>query len=85
MGFIKGVMNLFLEVKRYYENVVFYMFIGFVFVFLFIVMIIIIVELYWSGWCVKSLKWKGDKGRIRFENEDDDDEGDYLEIEMNDL
>lgn len=85
LGLTKGATNLSPEAKRHHENVALYMFIGLVAAFLFIATIIITVELYRSGRCTKSLKRKGDKGRTRLENEDDDDEGDYSEIEMNDL
>lgn len=85
LGLTKGATNLSPEAKRHHENVALYMFIGLVSAFLFIATIIITVELYRSGRCAKSLKRKGDKGRTRLENEDDDDEGDYSEIEMNDL
>ena len=80
--------NLTPEAKRHHENVALYMFIGLVAAFLFIATIIITVELYRNGRCSKNVKLKGDKGnsRTRLENEhDDDDEGDYSEIEMNDL
>lgn len=85
LGLTKGSTNLSPEAKRHHENVALYMFIGLVAAFLFIATIIISVELYRSGRCIKSIKRKGDKGRTRLENENDDDEGDYSEIEMNDL
>lgn len=87
LGLTKGSTNLTPEAKRHHENVALYMFIGLVAAFLFIATIIITVELYRNGRCSKNVKLKGDKGnsRTRLENEDDDDEGDYSEIEMNDL
>lgn len=85
LGLTKGSTHLSPEAKRYHENVALYMFIGLVAAFLFIATIIITVELYRSGRCAKSVKRKGDKGRTRLDNEDEDDEEDYSEIEMNDL
>ena len=88
LGLTKGSgTNLSPEAKRHHENVALYMFIGLVAAFLFIATIIITVELYRNGRCSKNVKLKGEKGnsRTRLENEDDDDEGDYSEIEMNDL
>lgn len=85
LGLTKGSTNLSPEAKRHHENVALYMFIGLVAAFLFIAAIIISVELYRNGRCSKNVKLKGEKGRTRLDNEDDDDEGDYSEIEMNDL
>ena len=87
LGLTKGSTNLSPEAKRHHENVALYMFIGLVAAFLFIATIIISVELYRNGRCSKNVKLKGDKGsgRTRLDNEDNDEDGDYSEIEMNDL
>ena len=85
LGLTKGSGNLSPEAKRHHENVALYMFIGLVAAFMFIATIIISVELYRNGRCSQNVKLKGEKGKTRLDNEDDDDDGDYSEIEMNDL